>query len=258
MSRQTVIMLAVLLLTFCSGVAAGLYFGGGAVDSPSSTKTEIRLGAANSAADNVPNDIHANVVLSTRIRELEKQLELQRSQDSAATLDRVAYFKKYGSSINMQPFDSGMTVTPEMAALLGLTAIEKRKVEQDLAEAKGDLTKLEDADTKMTSQTDHSVSYEIAADQQGAAVKQKLHDLLADDLGDDRADVFVGDGKNWSYNTVFSGFLDSKRQIDLSWTTANGTKTYTTVVQSGTGTYSTSSSALPQEYQKYLPADPQP
>ena len=208
MSKQMLVIVGVLAATFCAGIATGFFL--------ASDPSRLNLIANNSARDpplafsptRGAGPGENNTVLSSRIRELEKELADPQQKRRAALADRVAFFKKYGEQISIQPFSEGLEVTAEMKALLDLSPEEKQAVERHLAETKAELDKLQEADTVLSEQTDTSVAYDIAADTQGAALKDKLRSLLTSDIGEDRTSIFMKD--SWSYNSQLSGFLQGR------------------------------------------------
>jgi len=126
------------------------------------------------------------------------------------------------------------------------------------------LDKIEDADTVLSKQTDISVTYDISADKQGDALKDKLRGLLTNDIGEDRTDIFMSMG-SYDYNTQLAGFLENKRQIAISWTEQNNQRTYTVQQNlynadgSGAGNSSMTGGGMVQpEFQKYLPEGMKP
>jgi hypothetical protein len=161
----------------------------------------------------------------------------------------------------VQAFDGSLKVTPEMAAILGLSKEEQQAIEQHLAEIKTEMDKLEDADTVLAKQTANGVTYDIPADPQGKAIKDKLNDLLSADIGNDRAEFFM-DSVGYAYNGTFSDFGEQKREVEITWTTQNGNPIYTTKVSAlgpdGNSTWSTSGNAVQPEFEKYLPTSSTP
>jgi hypothetical protein len=260
MSRQTLLTLGVLIVTFGSGLGMGLYLGGeagsGAAIFPGN-RTSSSDNSANSGLD-APNDIHADTLLSERVRELEKQLAEQNSNQASIKADRLAFFKKYHLVMNLQPFDSNLEVTPQMADLLGLTKEEKQAVESHLKEIKDEMDKLQDGDTTLSNQTANSVTYDIAADKQGELLKHKLRAYLSGDIGDDRADAFLN-GSEWAYNSQLAGFMEGKKEVAISWTQQNNQNQYTVTQKlfnaqgNMAGGSTIVGNSLQTEFQKYLP-----
>jgi hypothetical protein len=249
-------------VTFASGLALGLML----KSEPSPANTAQKTSSSSSSrffSDAQAQDREqANSLLSDRIRELEKQLADSKQDQHLVLTDRLAFFKKYHAQVSLQPFDQDMKVTPEMAALLDLSPEEKRAVEAHLAEMKNQLGKLQDADTVLSKQTANSVSYDIAADKEGDTLKDKLHGLLVGDIGDDRAEVLMG-GNPYVFNSQLAGFMESKEQIEISWTQPANPSTYTVrqnqFNSNGAPTGSSSiSGSLQPEFQKYLPDGAKP
>ena len=251
MSKPILLAVGFLLLGFVTGIGAGLYMGGASAVSGTTEKSTTGSSSGFFSSPEAQNQVEANTQLSNRIIELEKELADEQKTQNTILADRLAFYEKYHQQLSIQPFDQNMKITPEMAEWLGLSKEEKQAAEQHLAEVKAELEKVEDADTTLTKQTDNSVSYDIAADKQGDALKGKLNGLLSADIGDDKAKVFM-DGSQWAYSSQFSGFLEDKRQVEISWTTQqNGTPTYTAKVSTSNGaTWSTSGSSLQPEFQK--------
>jgi hypothetical protein len=192
---------------------------------------------------------------------LEKALAEQKTDQKAILADRLAFFKKYHEQIRLSAFDDDLKVTPEMSEILGLSKKEQQAIEQHLAETKSEMDKMEDANTVLAKQTATGVTYDISADPQGKAIKDKLNSSISADIGDDRAGLFMSH-LDYSENTQFSDFAEQKREIDITWTTQNGNPVYTTKVRSvgpdGDSTWSTAGNMVQPQFQKYLPTDSTP
>jgi len=253
MSRQLILSIGILPLVFGSGIAIGLFMGAPAASEVSQASSETSTSESSPDAT-AEERIQGNDLLSSRIRELEQELDAQKKDQGAMIADRMAFFEKYHQQIGIQPFDESLKVNPEMAELLGLSKEQKQAVEQHLAEIKAELEKVEDVDTTLTKQTDKSVSYEISADKQGDALKEQLSGLLSGDMGDDKAKVFM-DGSQWAFSSQFAGFLEDKRQIEISWTQQKSPQTYTIKQSSSNGSSWSSTGGIEPQYQKYLPAN---
>src|SRR5882762_7954891 len=119
MSRQMLAILGVLLATFAFGFGAGAYFGGGNSTSTVAGKNTTSFSSQSSADADTP-DVHANTLLSSRIRDLEKQLAAQRKDPAADLAARIDFVRKHHKDIHLQAF-TGDRLTDEMADLLGLT-----------------------------------------------------------------------------------------------------------------------------------------
>jgi hypothetical protein len=262
MSKQTLAIVGVLAVTFASGLALGLMLKSepGPADGAQEISSSSSPGFFSDAQ--AQDREQANSLLSDRIRELEKQLADSKQDKQLALADRLAFFKKFHGQVSLQPFDQEMKVTPEMAALLDLSPEEKQAVEAHLEEMKSELGKLQDADTVLSKQTANSVSYDIAADKEGDTLKDKLHGFLVGDIGVDRAEVLMG-GNSYAFSSELAGFMESKEQIEISWTQPGSPSTYT-VRQNrfdSTGVSTGSSSmtgSLQPEFQKYLPDGAKP
>lgn len=253
------IFLGLLVLVFGSGIALGLFMGSAPVASDASKKSAGSSSSGFFSDPEAQDQVQTNTLLSDRIRELEKELAEQKKDQSAIMTDRLALFKKYHKQIRMSAFNDNLKVMPEMAEALGLTKEEQQAIEQHLEEAKSEMEKLEDADTTLVKQTANSVTYDIPADPQGKTIKDKLDSLVSADIGDDRAEVFMNAGDYDSYGSPFSGFAESKKEIEITWANQKGSPVpvYTTKVNSvgpnGDSTWSTTDSNLQPQYQKYLP-----
>jgi hypothetical protein len=262
MSKQTLAIVGVLAVTFASGLALGLMLKSGPGPSEIAQKSASSTSRGFFSDAQAQDREQANSLLSDRIRELEKQLADSKQDPQLVLADRLAFFKKFHGQVNLQPFDQDLKVTPEMAALLDLSPEEKRAVEGHLAEMKDELGKLQDADTVLSKQTANSVSYDIAADKEGDTLKDKLHGLVVGDIGDDRAEVFM-DGSPYTFSSELAGFMESKEQIEISWTQPGNPSTYTVrqnrfdPTGAPTGSSSMSGSLQP-EFQKYLPDGAKP
>ena len=264
MSRQMLVSLGILILTFVSGVAVGLFLGGGT--SSTSDISEKATGASSSGSSfsaEGEERIESNSLLSNRIRELEKDLAEQKKAQQTVLADRLAFFKKYRSNfILVGPF--GFGGNPKLSAalveLLGLSKEEQQAVEQHLAEAKSEMDALEKSKAVLVKQSANSATFEIPAAPEGADIKAQMDGLLSADIGDDRADLL----KSYFQNSDFGDFAEQKRQIEISWTEQNGSPLYTTKDSyfGPDGNVNTSSgstgNSLPPEYQKYLSTNSAP
>ena len=257
MPKPSLVIIGVLALTFGAGVVVGFFLFDDPSRSDAGKATSTTGSTSGFFSDAAAQDREEkNTLLSTRIRELEKELTDANQNRRSALADRVAFFKKFRQQISIQPFGDGLKVTPEMEALLDLSPEEKQAVEQHLAETKAELDKLQDADTVLSKQTDTSVTYDIPANKQGAELKDRLHALLSSDIGQDRADIFMDD--SYAYNSQLAGFLVDKRQIEISWTGENNQRMYTVRENTGTGSSTMTSNVVQPEYQKYLPEGMKP
>lgn len=246
-----------IVVAFGAGLGLGLFLGGGSLGSLDAGPAVGGTASTALPGHEVQEREQENSLLSDRIRELNRELAEAKQNPSTILADRLAFYKKYQHQISIQPFDEDLKVTPEMSDLLGLSKEEKQAVEQHLAEIRAELGKMEDADTTLTNQTDNSVSYEITADAQGAALKEKLTGLVAGDIGDEKAELFMGAGQ-WSFNSQFSDFLKDKRQIEISWKQQGNPETYTTSETTSSGTSWSTTGAIQPQFQKYLPGNANP
>ena len=197
------------------------------------------------------------MLLSDRIRELEKELAERKESDGAKA--RFDFFKQHHGQIHMEAFDrNSLKVTPEMAVILGLTDEEQKVVTARLQEVQNEMNQLVEADKSPVNQNGNSLSYEISADPRGKELKDNLASDLAGDIGADRADVLVNYG-DFSVYSSFNDFSQSKKDIGLTWEQKNGhtqyTETTTFYRSDGTpqGSTSTSPDFVPPDFQKYLP-----
>jgi len=128
MSKQLLVIVGVLSATFFAGVALGFFLS----NDPSRSDVIAKASGSGSATGFYANSAaqdreQGNTLLSNRIRELEKELADAKTDQRAVLAERVAFFKKFHDKINLEPFSQGLKVTPEMAALLGLTPEESRR-----------------------------------------------------------------------------------------------------------------------------------
>jgi hypothetical protein len=260
MSRQMLMLIGGMFFIFTSGVAVGLFFGGGSGDAISDAAGKDKGGASTGffSSAEAQERVEGNTVLSDRIRELEKELDEQKENQHAAVAGRLAFFKKYHDQIHVSAFGGDpIKIAPEMAELLGLSKEEQKAVEQHLTEAAKAMAQIEDANTVLVKQTANSVSFETPADPQGKTIEEKLKSALASDIGQDRADFLMTSA--WSnYSDAFSGFAEGKIGMDISWTMQNGVPFYTWK-QTGyrpdgtaAGWGSSSGSSLPAKYQNLI------
>jgi len=261
MSKQMLIFLGIVLLAFGSGVAFGLFLGDDVSASDASIKNASSSSSETSSSPEASGEVQANTLLSDRIRELEKELAEQKNDPRAVLADRLTFFKKYQREIGLSAFDNQLKVTPEMAELLGLSKEEQQEIEQHLSETKGEMDKIEDADTVLAKQTATGVTYDIPADPQGKTLKDKLTTLISAEIGGDRAGLFMSH-LGYSGDSQFSSFGEQKREIEIAWTQQNGNLVYTTKVNStgpnGNSSWGMSGTNVQPEYQKYLPTGPAP
>jgi len=261
MSRQLLIPVGFLLVGLISGLGMGLYMGAGAPASETADKPAASASSGFFSSPEAQNQVEANTLLSNRILELEKELAEQKKERDSVVTARMAFFKKYQREIRLSAFDNNLKVTPEMAELLGLSKEEQQEIEQQLAETKSEMDKIEDADTVLAKQTANGVTYDIPADPQGKALKDKLTGLLTTDIGDDRAGLFLSHFDN-SGDSPFSFFGEQNNEIEITWTTQNGNKVYTTRETTrgpnSNSFWSTSGDSVQPQYQKYLPTNTGP
>lgn len=265
MSKQLLVIVGVLAATFGAGIAIGFFLASDPSHSSVIAKNAGVGSTSNFFSDSAAQDREQNnALLSARIRELEKELTDPQQNRRAALADRLAFFKKYQKQISINPFSAQLEVSPEMVALLDLSPEETKTIEEHLVAARTELEKIQDANTVLSKQTANSVSYDIAADKQGDAIKSQLQTDLTNIMGKDRTDVFMGTN-SYDYNTQLDGFTETKKQIELSWT-GEGTKRVYTVRQNQfdangnpRGSSSMSGSGMVQpEFQKYLPEGMKP
>ncbi len=74
MSKQVLLIVAVLLATFGFGAAAGLFVGMPSSDSSSAAKMTVLTRSGFFSDANAQNQVEANTVLSSRIRELNEEV----------------------------------------------------------------------------------------------------------------------------------------------------------------------------------------
>jgi hypothetical protein len=264
MSKPMLISLGVLLLVFGSGVALGLFISSPPAASDASEKSAGSSSSGFFSSQEAQDQVQANTLLSSRIRDLEKELaDQKKDQDDVLVLaGRIAFFKKYHDKVRMSAFDNNLKVTPEMAEILGLTKEEQQAIEQHLANIKNEMKKLDDANTTLVKQTVNGVTYEVPVDPQGKALKDELNSLLTSDVGEDRAEFFMN-YSDFSGYSDFGDFAQSKKDIEITWTQQNGSLLYTITndyfgPNGATGSMRSSSTYLPPQYQKLLQGNSAP
>jgi len=263
MSKPILMAVGFLLLGFVTGISAGLYMASASTGSGKAEKSTTGSSSGFFSSPEAKNQVEANTRLSNRIIELEKELAEQSQDRQTILADRMAFFKKYRKQIRVQPFDESLNVTPEMVELLGLSKEQQQTIEQHLAQVKVEMDKLEDGDTTVTKQTANSIALTISADPNGKPIKDELTGLLTADMGEAQADLFMNSDES-SFARQFSGFADSKKEIELTWTQQNGLPFYTVKTSNFTpegkpgGGTTLMSNGLPPEYQKYMPTDSAP
>jgi len=257
MSRQSLISLGFLFLAFACGIALGLVMGGA---SPASTASEKITGESSSTAflgSEAQTRNQADSLLSARIRELNEELSEQKNDPNAILADRLAFFKKF-PQLSLPSFDENLKVTPIMAEFLKLSLQEQKALEQHLAQMQGEIRKIEQAKITLVKQTDDSVTYEIPAFPEGKALKDQLNDLVAADIGDQRADVFLGESK-WEFNELFFDFGEGKMDIQVTRTDQAGNSPYLLKESYANGSSEERPiGALPERYQNLIQLDPAP
>jgi len=261
MSRPWLLPSGCLLLAFGSGVALGLFIGGASAVSNGTDRTTGFSALESAPGVAMQEQVHGNTLLSSRIRELEQELADQKQDQHAILADRLAFFKKYHESIRLQAFDEGdLKITSQMADILGISTEERQAVEGHLKEIQKQMEQLDDANTVIAKQTADGITYDIPPDAKGAALKDKLKEMLTSDLGEERADLFEGYGSFDSYNSPFSDFAEHKQEIEIKWMNQNGKPMYTYKQSSNNGSMwsDTPSPNVPTPLQKYLPANVAP
>jgi hypothetical protein len=260
MSRQMLISVGILILTFASGVASGLFLGSGAPSA--SGDSEKATGTAASSLSPTAEGrerIEANTLLSDRIQELEKELADQKNDRAAILADRLAFVKKFPNQLGISSFGEDLKVTPAMAEFLKLSPQEQEALEQHLAQIQGEIKKIEQAKITLVKQDDNSVTYEIPAYPEGKALKDQLNSLVTADIGDERASVFLGDSK-WEFNEAFSGFGEGKTDIQITQTDQNKDLPYLLkeTYANGSGSERPIGNSLPERYQDLIQLNPAP
>jgi len=253
------ISIGILILTFGSGIGLGLFMGSPPSASDASEKTTDSSSSGFSSGIEAQVRIQANTLLSNRIRELEKELAEQKNDPRAILTDRLAFAKKFQHQWGLSAFDESLKITPVMAEFLKLSPEEKKAIEQHLAQIQGEVKKIEQARITVVKQSDNSVTYEIPAYPEGKALKDQLNNLVTSDIGDQRANVFLGDSE-WEFNEAFSGFGEGKTDIQITQTNQTGSSSYTLkeTYANGSGSERPIGNSLPERYQDLIQLDPAP
>jgi hypothetical protein len=258
MSKQSIISISCLFLAFASGIGLGIFVGG----TPSPSDDPKSHATISTAADaSVPEAETHNRLLDARILDLEKELEDQKKdQDALILADRLALFKKNHKYLGVQALDENLKVTPAMVDILKLSPQEQQAIEQHLAQIQEETQKFEDSKMVLVKQSGNSVTYEIPTYSEGKELKTRLADLLAADIGGERAELFMTNSGT-AIASQFSNFGEQKSQIEITQTDRLGTcqikESYFNSDGVATSTLTRSGvSDLPQRWQKLIQLEP--
>jgi hypothetical protein len=266
MSKEMLVSIGILVLVFGSGVAIGLFMG----DSPSvSVSPDIGNAKASSgyfidAAAQQRND--DNTLLSSRIRELEKELSDQKQDPTVILADRLAFCKKFPNQLGFQAFGDDLKVTPVMAEFLKLSPEEQEALEMHLAQIHDKTVAIEKARVVFSKQPDGGFTYKIPAFPEGKELQEQLTNLITYDIGTDRAGVFLGQAR-WGFSEDFADFGAGEMTVQIKRTdqpnaSTNVTPAYSLAVLhangSGMETSIGSSPILPARYNFLTQSNPVP
>ena len=217
MARPFLARLGMLLVIFGCGLGFGLYLGGMRAVPESKARTTTSLSSGPFTDQAAQDRVEANTVLSDRVRELEKELAKQQEDRAAAIMaDRLKLYKDGGPMfLFLRPFNDELKVSPSIVRFLNLTEAEQQALEEHLQQARDETRKLEQSKIQMTKQTGDSVSYEIPAYTDGAAIKEELKNRVIDDIGADRAEVFLASATS-EFSNAFSNFGAEKLDITIT------------------------------------------
>jgi hypothetical protein len=260
MSRQMLILVGILGVTFASGIGVGLFLGRTPDNSGSAAKISGGTTSSGFFTDaDAEERVKDNTVLNNRIIELEKELAEQKQDQHAVLTDRLAFLKKYHDQIRISAFSGSnpIKITPEMVEILGLSKEEQQTIEQHLIEASKEMKQIQDTNTVMVKQTANSISFETPVDPQGKPIEETLNSTLASDIGQDRADFLMTSAGSY-YSDPFSGFAEQKIGMEISWTQQNGAPLYTWKETgyrpdgTASGWSSSTGSSVPDQYQEFI------
>jgi hypothetical protein len=258
-------MLAIIgavLAAFVFGFAAGSFSTGQTTSaSASAGKNGDSLGESTGSASASADEVKGNTLLSSRIRELEKALAEQKTNQQSNLATRLAFFQKYHDQLRLSALRGNRELSPEMAELLGLSNEEKQRVDQLLAQTDDAISKLDNANQFIAKQDASGVTVETPADPQGKAIRDALTNSLNADIGDDRSNFLMSYLPSTNSSEPFNGFAQSKKDLIITWANKDGKLLYTIKTQfydpKGNGNaanwYETPN--LPTEDQKFFTND---
>jgi len=266
MSKQLLVIVGVLAATFFAGIGIGYLLASNPQHPAGTAPTSARDSTSSFFSDAAAQDREQNnTLLSSRIRELEKELSEQKQDPAAIMRDEFALFKKYRNrGIYLQGFSAfpspqqDVKISDALSDLLKLSDSERQSTEQLLTQAKNEMVSLRDAGAFVAKRTPDSVIYEIPVDPQGQAIKDQMSQSLVQNLGPDRAAFLMDSSDFTAPMSVFGGFSEQKTDIQINWTTdsASGKQLYTWRV-SNNGSISsgeTPSEWIPDSLKQYVPS----
>ncbi len=218
---QSLTSLGLLLLVFVSGLGLGLFV------ASDSHPTDSRSALTSSSSPPSPQKGPANGgsedhFLQFRIRSLEQELAARRKDDAELVLaDRLALLKKKPNLISVTSFDADLKLGADMVELLGLSAEEQKRIEQHLQEVSNQMADTVRSRMILIKRSGNDFTYEIPPFSEGETFKARLNELLAGDVGADRAEVLMSHG-NFMYQGQFSNFGKDKRKIEVTSQTNQG------------------------------------
>ncbi len=254
---QSLTSLGLLLLVFVSGIGLGLFV---ASDFHSADSRSALTSASPQSTQKGPaNGGSGDNFLQFRIRSLEQELAARGKDDAELILaDRLALLKKKPNLISVTSFDADLKLGADMVELLGLSAEEQKRVEQHLQEVSNQMADTVRSRMILIKRSGNDFTYEIPPFSEGETFKARLNDLLAGDVGADRAEVLMSHG-NFMYQGQFSNFRKERRLIEIS-SKADGDRVVLSIkesygeISSCTSTYPT----LPARLAALFPAGVMP
>ena len=258
MSKPILMIIGIMVVTFGAGVGLGLFLGGGLLVTSGPEQAAGSTSSGPFSDAEVQDREQSNVLLSNRIRELEKALADQKKAQDSISTGRIAFFKKYHDQLRITPLDGDTKVSSEMAEILGLSKEEQEAVNHHLKETSDEINKIENDSEFVAKQNANGFTIETPENPNGKAIKDALTDSLSADIGGDRA-AFLMSYMEDSSGGPFSGFGEQKKDLEINWAEQNGKESYTIKNDffGPGGTYSswTTTPTLPSQYKKYLQTD---
>lgn len=174
---------------------------------------------------------------------------------SAVALDeRLTFFETFPREVHLDAFRGDLTVTPEIAAALGIEQSEADALVRALRKARESVDAIEARNLRIVEQTDERTVLEIPGYPEGATVKATLEADVKEILGNRRGGIFIQKCRS-PFASQFSNFGDDTlTRVEILWK-ENGGKGSIKQTQTGPSGTMTSSGpfvSLPARFRNLL------
>jgi hypothetical protein len=195
-------------------------------------------------------------LLKEEIDGLKNQISrLKEEKDKDILRDRLALLEKYPQSLGIQTFSESLALTPAIIGTLQISDDECAALQKALHSAKARIDACEAKHLKIVENTPEKAVIDIAAYQEGTAVREELFQSIRQELGGQRAAVFI-DKSKWGIQAEFSDFGEQQTLVEITWQKDGEAiikETYKGPNNSGVSSKTQPmGSKLPERYQKIL------